>query len=186
MPLTGLCVITLRRGIQVCVNQLSACAICGRANPLAIGVIGGNAVAIIRDRSPQSFFKCDIGGIAQPFTRPRDRRERMPHVTRARLVMQRLDFDADEIGDVLPQHANARRGTAADIEHAAGDLFSGRLTGEQICLHDIRDEGEVARLPTVAEDDRGSAAQRGGDEQRYDGSIVGVEILTWSENVEVA
>ena len=100
--------------------------------------------------------------------------------------MERLDFDADEIGDVLPQHANARRGTAADIEHAAGDVLSGRLTGEQICLHDIRDEREVARLPTVAEDDWGSAAQRGGDEQRHDGSIVGVEVLTWSENVEVA
>src|SRR5437660_1498443 len=87
---------------------------------------------------------------------------------------------------MLPQHANARRRTTADVKYAAGRVFSGRLTGEEICLHDIRDEGEVARLPAVAEDHRRGAAQGGGNEQRHDGSVMRVEILTRSENVEVA
>ena len=48
----------------------------------------------------------------------------MAHVAGAGCVVERLDLDTDEIGDPFPQFANARSGTAPDVEYRAGRLES--------------------------------------------------------------
>ena len=60
------------------------------------------------------------------------------------------------------------------------------MTGEQVCVHDVRDKREVARLGPVAEDDRRVAVQGGRDEQGDHGAILRIEVLARAEDVEVA
>src|SRR5437870_6627482 len=110
----------------------------------------------------------------------------MAHVAGAGRLLQRLEVDADETGDPLPQLANARGDAVPDVEHRAVRLFGRRVTGKQVRLDDVREEREVARVPAVAEDDGGRAVQCGGDKQGDNGAVVRLEALAWSENVEVA
>src|SRR3989442_2437247 len=145
-----------------------------------------HTVAKVLDRAPQPVLEIHRGAIAQLLARPGYRREGVAHVASARRVVLGFDVDADEIGDALPQRANTRCDAAPDVEHFAGDLTRRCVTREEICLDDVRDECEVARLLAVTEYHGSRAAERGGDEQRDNSAVLRLEVLARSENVEVA
>src|SRR5213075_2201657 len=110
----------------------------------------------------------------------------MADVTGAGQIVTRLERDSGDRGNMLPQFANRGGPAAADVEHAAGDALGRRVTSEQVRVHHVGDKRKVARLRAITEDHRRFAAQRGGDEERYYGTVLRVEILARSEHVEIA
>src|SRR5262249_58115659 len=72
---------------------------------------------------------------------------------------------------------------AADVERLAGRR--GRPGGEQVGLDDVVDIREVSRLRAVAVHLERLAAKAPLDEARDDRSVLGLRILTRSEDVEV-
>src|SRR5258707_55599 len=111
-------------------------------------------VAVMLGRAAETFVEGHFGCVAEVLVRLGDRGGRVAYVARAWGLVLRLELDAHDVRDTSPQVTNAGCRAAPDVEDFAGDLFGGRVTREQIRVHDVRHVGEVPRLLAVSEDDR--------------------------------
>src|SRR5882724_11727444 len=88
------------------------------------------------DRSPQTFFEAKPWLVPKIPTRRVDRRERVPNVSGARLLVLRADRLAKDLSD-HPQNVEQRRALADGniADRSRGGLR--RIAGEQVCLHGV-------------------------------------------------
>ena len=76
--------------------------------------------------------------------------------------------------------------SARDVKHFAGKLDCPVFACEQVRMHDIFDEGKVARLLPVSENDGRLGTPDHSDEFGNHGRILRIGVLPGSEDIEVA
>ena len=99
--------------------------------------------------------------------------------------MARRGREAGRGADHRPELVQGRTVPARDVHDLAREL-SARPRGQEVRRHDVVDEAEVSRLPTVPVDRRRLLPEGRGDELRDDGGVVALRILARTEDVEVA
>src|SRR5260221_9740382 len=75
--------------------------------------------------------------------------------------------------------------SGSNVEDPARDFFSGRLTGQQVRAHAVRDVAEVAALLTVAVDGGLLTRQHLHGKLCQHAGVHGTRVLKWAEDVEV-
>ncbi len=89
------------------------------------------------------------------------------------------------------QSRDGREELVQGVAGAAGDVDVGAILGPalarlEVRVHDVVDEGEVARLLPVAVNRRRSVGEEPGHEDRDHRRVVGGGVLLWPEDVEIA
>src|SRR2546428_1405634 len=142
----------------------------------------GAALEVL-DRPPESLVELDLGRVAEQAPRPVDVGLAVPDIAGTRAEVPPLHGPAEKRFDLPDDLEQADPSPAADVENLAGRRF--RFSGQDVGLDDVLDLGEVTRLPAVTMDLHGVALERGQDELRNDGRVLGPRVLARPEDVEI-
>ena len=116
---------------------------------------GGGDASVPEDGATQAFVEVDLGLVAEGGTGERDVGERVGDVSGAGGgVIDRAGVSS-EFTEALDGVVEGDALFGGDVEDTAGNFFGGSSHGEEIGVHYVFDEGEIAALSAVSIDDGG-------------------------------
>ena len=126
-----------------------------------------------------------IAGSNPSSSRARDRSATLARTSPARArQVTRLDANARDAADRLPELVQGRAAPGRDVDHRARRALG--IRREQIRADGVLHEGEVARLLAIAEDRGALSGESRADEARNHRCVLALRILPRPEDVEVA
>jgi hypothetical protein len=106
----------------------------------------------------------------------------MAHITRSRWMMLRNQMTPQHTVDLRCKVKQRGAFASADVEHRR--TAGGCIRRCQVCIDHVLDIGKIARLQSIAIDDRRQPAHHAINETRDHGGIFGVRVLSRTKDVK--